>query len=135
MGTLRQILAIKPKTQDKLPPKFKERWIEALTSGKYKQAKGGLLVIEEKLEEGERILLGHCCLGVAAKVCEVSDNDIEFLGNPDELEESALRRMPKFFRETDSPNPTISQLVNFNDGVDGLSFSFNQIAAWIKKYL
>ena len=41
----------------KLPVKIKQKWVEALRSGKYKQTKG-------ELKNGQ----GFCCLGVACEI-------------------------------------------------------------------
>lgn len=47
---------------------MKQKWLEALRSGKYVQAKGGLRYTV--VAEGEDLSFAHCCLGV---LCDVVD--------------------------------------------------------------
>lgn len=51
----------------KLEPEFKAKWLEALRSGKFKQAKGTLR--EEPPQGG----IGYCCLGVACEISGATD--------------------------------------------------------------
>jgi|688.fasta_scaffold792599_2 hypothetical protein len=46
--------------RSKVPPKIKEKWLEALRSGNYNQ-------IQERLSSPE----GYCCLGVLCEVLEI----------------------------------------------------------------
>lgn len=54
----------------KLKPDVKAKWLEALRSGEYQQAKGQLSVGEQDANEfGPAQGVTYCCLGVLAKVC------------------------------------------------------------------
>lgn len=57
--------------KNKLPKKFKEKWLKALRSGEYKQSTGFLT----EQYEGES---NYCCLGVACKVAHMKDSDMKF---------------------------------------------------------
>ena len=105
----------------KLPVKFKEKWLAALRSGKYKQGYGSLLT-----DYGE-----YCCLGVACKVAGVSDKNLKSLGEIN-TKKSSLG-VPKILLSV--PNVMkilINKLVFMND--DGEK-SFIEIADWIDKNL
>lgn len=47
---------------------LREVWAKALESGLYEQGQGSLMVT---LSEGKDAFVGHCCLGVLARVCGV----------------------------------------------------------------
>ena len=97
----------------KLPPKFKKKWVAALRSGKYKQGQNALMT-----EEGT-----YCCLGVA---CRVAGSPIEL----DQMFPAEDSRVPKILRSEDTElNNTLAKR---NDS--GL-WSFNRIADWIEKNL
>lgn len=69
--------------QQKLNPEFKERFIEALLSGKYKQDKGRL-----------RTSIGYCCLGV---LCDLFDPDKwHIVGNINLAEPGAAKGLYHF---------------------------------------
>lgn len=61
----------------KLPKVFKNKWIKALRSGKYKQTKGSLCDDFEKKGELDNKEYGYCCLGVACAI--VSPKSASFL--------------------------------------------------------
>ena len=92
-----------------LGPKQK-KWIEALRSGNYEQAAGALYT-----KDG-----CYCCLGVAAKVCDLQINILEYmnLSFQDVYKELGLR----------GPNGSSTGkhqcLTNLNDG----GKTFNEIA-------
>lgn len=113
----------------KLPTTFKEKFLEALRSGEYKQGRGKLLT-------GNK----YCCLGVAGHLCEIGKEHLErgcylnysisggISSDIARLYELSRKRVPK----TLSQNLDLQrQLASFND--DG--YSFKQIAQWIEKYL
>lgn len=54
----------------KMNPEIKQKWVEALRSGRYKQEKGALLV---QASGGA----GYCCMGV---LCEIVDGLPPFKG-------------------------------------------------------
>ena len=104
-------------------PAIKKRWLEALRSGKYKQAQG-------KLHDGKRF----CCLGVLY--------DTEFDGDwtrPDEsytwsnsdewmIDNESEQLSDTFKAECQIDDATEGELINMNDQ-DGQNF--DKIAAWI----
>jgi hypothetical protein len=101
----------------KLPEKFKLKWIKALRSGKFKQAKG-------VLRRGE----GYCCLGVACVAADIKDVPrspvISLIGEK-------FENVPNVIRGGCSTNYVVERLVEMNDS--GVSFS--EIADWIEKRL
>lgn len=105
-------------TEEKLPKKFKDKWVKALRSGKYLQSSGGLL-------SGR----GYCCLGVAAVVCGYTNEEIRVCGwlSPD-----FFPTTPQILQcDSDVENPLAKKLANFND--NGKSFKW--IASYIERYL
>lgn len=105
-------------TEEKLPKKFKNKWVKALKSSKYLQSSGALF-------NGE----GYCCLGVAAIVCDYKNEEVEGLGW---LSADRFPRTPSILQsDRISENPLAQKLANFND--DGKSFKW--IASYIERYL
>jgi len=119
--------------------RLKKRWIKALRSGEYKQARRSLLKIDNKGKES------FCCLGVLCNE-ELDDdwvreggNDYGFLRKQSEDVDSS--ELPEDFRIkiglSDTDQRTLTQM---NDGItDGISsinrHSFSSIADWIEKNL
>lgn len=107
----------------KLPKKFKEKWLTALRSGKYKQGEGDMLT------KGKNDTF--CCLGVGCKVIGLSIKQINNNGFPTD----EINRMPNYFAHERNVNWQ-EQLAYMNDGVNGIKKkSFKQIANWIEKNL
>ena len=107
-----------------LPVKFKEKWVAALRSGKYKQDKDqGLL----ETDDGK-----FCCLGVACKVAGIGNNEKnDYLLSQSWVEDTKnfkIKGVPKVLKE-DGELPT--RLAEMND--EGKSFKF--IATWIEENL
>jgi hypothetical protein len=118
----------------KLPKKVKAKWLKALRSGEYKQAKGTL----HDPETG-----GFCCLGVLEHVCmngEVEADDNGFFVTPSK----------KFYDYIGAEVNTIADiyivdrhttiLTGMNDGLESHlcekrkpSRKFTTIANWIEK--
>lgn len=117
-----------------LNPDVKKRWVEALRSGKYKQAHG-------QLTHG----IGYCCLGVLCEVekfpewdgkyifAEVPDNAGRSICDENELPEHILARVGL------SQNDQVT-LIRLNDGhiregkiVEAVDFP--EIADYIEKNL
>lgn len=118
------------KDKIKLPKKFRKKWLEMLTSGKYKQT-------TEKLACEE----GYCCLGVAGRALGIRKKDLEG-GLPSELNDKFALKYPDALVEKDydeeyynSPEPNFNetsfatQLIEMNDTEKN---SFKEIAAYIK---
>ena len=114
----------------KLPPKFKEKWLEALRSGDYDQCQSQLH------EEG-----GFCCLGVAGIIC---GHSIEFMGDQGVFTKdqfkgnykklripSCLKGSPvqsKNLEPVKDFNQIVKTLTDMNDGGD----TFDDIADWVE---
>lgn len=115
------------KTSNKLPKRFKEKWIKALRSGKYKQTDGALY---DKKEDG------YCCLGVAGSICGVPDKTLIgfcFL-YPDKFNNT--KGLPKLIIGGNSKSevdysPVAEKLSTYNDS----GKSFKWIASYIERYL
>jgi len=140
MGTLRQILSIKPIGIEKLPLGFKTKWIEALRGDRYEQAIGALLDVKPIKGTDDKEEVGYCCLGVAAHVCEIGREHLIGKGtlyaNKSNIWNNIRQRIPVALRD----NTNLQELlIQFNDRYDlgnkEVTFNFKQIAAWIEKYL
>lgn len=128
--------------EQRLPPELKAKWLVALRSGEYQQAKGALRTIE-----GEKCM---CCLGV---LCDVIDpngwRSIEgqaWRWGPDLPGQSHIQYLPPNLRTAYGFSEIIrdeyglsveSALANRNDGaIDGHPrWTFAQIADWIEERL
>ena len=95
----------------------KNKWVEALRSGKYKQTFGGL---RNQDAGGYR----YCCLGVLEQVCPA--NGVE----PNFFSSDAYRRLGKV--ELDAYDLVSRKLWMMNDKG---RMSFSEIANWIEKNL
>lgn len=112
---------------EKLPKRFKERWIKALRSGKYQQNHNGYLKDDEDQ---------YCCLGVAAELCKVKHfgqngwlSDANVLIKPPKL---LIEDGEQDITDIDRKNITIPEkLAYFND--QGKSFKW--IASYIERWL
>ena len=75
-------------SNQKLDPEFKAKWVAALRSGEYKQAKGRLQ------EDG-----AYCCLGVAMKLCGIQDESMSTYCYASNLQRENPTKIPAFFRD------------------------------------
>lgn len=109
-------------SREKLPIKFKEKWIVALRSNKYKQdsAEGLLETLKGKF----------CCLGVACKVAGISSRDYR-LSRSWIDGDGKFPGVPKLLIGDGKYGSTIEKLSSMNDSGD----SFKKIAKWIEKNL
>lgn len=106
----------------RLPKKFKEKWIKALRSGKYKQDTGQL-----------QTSMGYCCLGVGCRILhpKMKLNSLIVLKEntkikiPNMLKGAGNKQHPQY-------NPIVRKLTAMNDSNNR---SFNYIAAWIERNL
>jgi hypothetical protein len=108
---------------------IKERWVEELRNGKYKQGQGNLKAIKD----GE---VRHCCLGV---LCELAveagiiqhNEGGGFKTNDDFPRNLILPAEVQLWAELDGPNPSVGDnvLANLNDN----GGSFTEIARIIEE--
>jgi hypothetical protein len=103
---------------NKLPKSFKQKWIKALRSGKFKQGNGCLH------RDGR-----YCCLGVA---CAVSGMKHVPRGLIISRELPKYDDVPDIIRGSTTDNSIVDQLVNMNDFERK---DFNEIADYIQKNL
>lgn len=116
-------------SDSKMKKSLKTKWIKALRSGEYKQARGKL---EQTDENGAAT--GHCCLGVLCRITKVEATVI-----PGKATEFGAGQM-------DMPRPADMEawglgpddahlLAEMNDGSSGISDnkSFKRIATFIEK--
>lgn len=121
----------------KLPVGFKDKWVEALESDRYAQAKGSLAVEN----------VGYCCLGIACKVVEIADKHlINFSDIYQSQDEYYLTGMNGVYTEDAESAKIIEKrvpkelLINedlnnyFAKLNDKHNLTFKQIARIIKKY-
>lgn len=113
---------------EKLPKEFKEKWVAALRSGKYKQGAGKLFSDASNT---------YCCLGVACIVAGVPRRDIQSL--PTIPLGEKWGNVPSLLKGT----KTAADLAVLNDGMRGLDReeiiepprSFDEIANYIEDNL
>lgn len=111
------------KNKIKLPKEFRKKWLEMLTSGKYKQT-------TEKLACEE----GYCCLGVAGRALGIKKKDL-IGGLPSELDEKLALKYPEALVERDLEMKFIEETSFANDLIslnDSERASFKEIAAYIR---
>ena len=110
----------------KLPKAFKTKWLKALRSGKFKQAR-------RQLRENGK----YCCLGVAvavhsAKYAKSSQNDYRSEPTKNSVPRGVLPALNQLIPETYDSESPMGVLINLNDSED---WSFKRIATWIEKNL
>ena len=114
--------------EQKLPKEFKEKWLSALRSGEYTQAREALWVGN-----------GYCCLGVACKVAGYKDKEIEGYGS---IYGDIQEGIPDILIGEIESSSIIQTLIRMNDGkydprtqeYEGYK-SFKEIADWIEENL
>lgn len=121
----------------RLPKEFATKWLAALRSGQYQQAKSALF-------NGT----GYCCLVVACIISGIENSEILGLGLPLEVESDTVSE--SFPAELlDRDNDLVQELTARNDGCTSYShaawlsdpdinvneeqFTFPQIADWIEQ--
>ena len=108
----------------KLPKKFKQRWVNALRSGKYMQGAYRLKTSSNH----------YCCLGVAADICKISDRVLKKKTMLD-LKMLSKVKVPSYksgFKILTNNKAAINKLIDMNDNKYR---SFKYIAAYIERYL
>lgn len=101
----------------KLPKAFKNKWVKALRSGKYKQ---GRKLLRNSIDNT------YCCLGVAAEIAGCYRIKGGWIESKKGMR--GISKVPKMLRG-ESTIPT--QLANMNDN----GKTFRQIATYIDKKL
>lgn len=103
----------------KLPKKFAIKWLKALRSGKYKQSVHYL-----------KSPHGYCCLGVAGRVCGLTDKKIEGLDwlSNSKITQEDLKLIPKELQGSSYYNELVTTLSEMNDA----GYSFKLIADFIE---
>ena len=102
----------------KISEKYKEKWITALTSGKYTQAEG-------ELYDGHG---NYCAVGVALHACSnIPKRRLEQVTIANDLCTEDIKKIPSELMDGSIIN---SEIMEFND--DDLH-SFEWIADWINK--
>lgn len=102
----------------RLPKRFKAKWVKALRSGEYKQGKNGLYNSDGS----------YCCLGVACKIVGNSNEELGLIGY---IEPELIKDYKKVPSILEREEELASKLAKMND----TGKSFNQIAAYIDRYL
>lgn len=112
-------------TNSKLTPEEKKLWIDALKSGKYKQCRGMLCgYIYDDATNQYIDVVGHCCIGVFAKVIIPNHKLTPGANHDDDVVYDALiTRVGNAHQET---------LLHMNDSQ---RLDFKTIAKWIKDNL
>lgn len=118
------------------------KWVTALRSGKFNQARGML----RKFDDGRNIT-GHCCLGVLCEINKVDDDFIdsnETIASPVIMEKLGISSEEGTVHlEDGNGNPAVRP-IKFRIGNETKEFnslamandggaSFKQIARWIEK--
>lgn len=117
----------------KLPKVFKRKWLKALRSDKFTQAKHSLLK-RNRVDSG----LMYCCLGVACVVAGTPDSTMEQYRTESQCYIPLTNKhVPKLLRYVPTKSArnfilhVTGKLANMND--DGKSFK--EIADWIEENL
>lgn len=99
--------------------KYKQPWIDALRSGKYKQGPAYLRTLDDKF----------CCLGVLCEVGRIvpKENDYNYI-----YDGSSSSLSDKLSTEFGLNDILISTLINMNDSA---KMKFQQIADWVENNL
>lgn len=101
-----------------MTPEFKAQWIEALRSGRYKQAQGTLY---------RQTVDGYCCLGVLCKVL-APDLPITHVNSLDNMLDHDVRV------RVGMDSKMMDECIFRNDGAKGQpQHSFAEIADWLEK--
>jgi hypothetical protein len=105
-----------------LPKEFRELWLEALRSGRYKQGTGSLSA--HTLHDG----LTWCCLGVACHVLDIPEGQVRWLEFPTDVSHDTLNHLGIEIPEAIRTGVWSSNLADMNDN----GKSFDEIADHIE---
>jgi hypothetical protein len=100
--------------------RIKQKWIEALRSGQFTQARGALV------EDGS-----YCCLGVLCAVQNADFNQFMELETTELAGESALEAEESYDYSAGLPDSIANALADMNDGRGCEPRSFDHIAGYI----
>jgi hypothetical protein len=117
----------------KLPPRFKERWLEALDSGKYEKGIGDLCSTDIINRPGYILEQDrYCCLGVAGRIQGIPKEAIYNRGFLEDdivlISKKNKRNIPQVLQ---SENPVTVFLAHRNDETR----TFKEVRNWIDKNL
>ena len=122
---------------------FKDKWIAALRSGEYTQDRGRLKTQFNDIET-DAATYGHCCLGVAAEICDALEFDRKWGGDvwvvKDLARSQATYNGPELELLTHVPIPSILESSRKTDSIyfiawrlnDEYRWTFEQIADWLE---
>jgi hypothetical protein len=122
----------------KLSSSFRRRWVKALRSGKYLQARENLVSTVydySSCDENEEPIFigdGYCCLGVAACMLGISDDIMQDNGNgiPNDLSGTDEGKLfPDVLMQNSIGGTLVATLTNMNDSG---KYDFNSIADYIE---
>lgn len=108
----------------KFTKEIKEKWLNALKSGKYKQGFYSL-VIMPKSNGNKSGTIEHCCIGVLGEITKGLNNDSE---------SQNTSQCPYKFLEDNLNRTIINNLVNVNDnGVDKNNQDYRNVIPLIEQ--
>lgn len=109
----------------RLPKRFKERWIKALRSGKYKQ---GTMMLYNKETDC------YCPLGVAGVLCGIEPERMNCYATLESFEEEniPIALSTRIITLEKQYNLIVEKIIGFSDREKK---SFNWIAGWISRNL
>jgi len=114
---------IETEKQYRLPKWFADKWLEALESGEYKQAKEAL-----KRNLYGPVGIGYCCIGVAGLVCGIHSHNL--YGDYLNSNNTKGYRVPKELMWEHNNHNDLSNMLSFLNDDEG--FTFHQIAQWVR---
>ena len=102
---------------------IKNRWIDALKSGKYKQ-------FDHRLKSGDGS--AHCCLGVLCELA-VEDGIIRTVGHGLYLDQTVMEWAEMSDNSAKFPDPEVKYPANCLAALNDKGYSFEQIAEIIEE--
>lgn len=105
----------------RLPKEFRNKWLEALESGNYRQTHSSLIVQGRKNS--------YCCLGVACRLVKIPISKMSHIGMPAGLEDRIQEKLPKAIVNRRRNTQFARKLANLNDA----GKTFSEIAKVIRK--
>ena len=121
-------------------PEIKQRWVQALLSGNYKQGKGYLRQdVYEGPNDADQLVSRYCCLGV---LCDIVKSEVNGEWETDETDDMPVPFIAEMrSNDTLPPSPVevycgldreqSEELAIMNDR----GYNFNRIADYIEKNL